>query len=401
MRSFVLTIGSELTSGDKPNGNSVYLANRLTALGVPPLHIHSVPDDPLAIASVLKWALEECEIVVLTGGLGPTVDDVTREAVAASFGLPLIENEEIEAILADKIPHPTEGQFRQIRLPQGAHFYPPELGTAPGFKLEVDQKNIFVLPGVPEEMKKMFEDYIAPELKNFIGEPGLKYQTYKFCGIGEVVVEGKLKEIPEFAGLIVDYSILPHGMEVHLKISSDKESLAFLDEKVKEIFGDELFSIGDKTLAEVTGENLRNGRLTVSTVESCTGGLLAKMLTDAPGSSDYFTGSIVAYGNDVKGHLVNVSLEIIKEFGAVSSQCAEAMAGNGRQVLKTDLCLSITGIAGPSGGTEEKPVGLVWFGLADKDGVESDFVQFSGDRSGIRLRAAQTGLNILRLKAKT
>lgn len=400
MRSFILNIGSELTSGTKSNSNSLYLAKSLTILGAPTLFIQSVPDDPFAIASSLKFAIEECEIIVLTGGLGPTVDDVTREAVAACFGLSLNVIEEIEAVLADKIPNPTEGQLRQTQVPDGAAYYLPTLGTAPGFKLELQDRKIYVLPGVPVEMKKMFEDSIEPELKEYIGVSGLKYRTYKFCGLGEAEIEQKLKSIPELARLIVDYSIIAHGIEVQLYMSSDEDGLKVFDERTAALFGDELFTIGDKSLAEIAGDNLINMGINASVIESCTGGLLGKMLTDVPGSSNYFGGGAIVYSNEFKKRLVNVPDEILKKYGAVSSECAEAMAANGLEIFGTDLCLAVTGIAGPAGGTPEKPVGLVWFGLASKNGVETDSIEFRGDRDGVRLRAAQMGLNILRLNAK-
>lgn len=399
MYSYILTIGSELTSGIRANDNATHIAKHLTNIEIPPLHLDCVPDDPLEIGSTIRKALEDCDVLIITGGLGPTSDDITRECVAAALGIQLFENKEVLQKIREKLGTLTSGQRRQAQLPKGATYFPFTIGTAPGIRIQKDKKIIYLLPGVPAEMKEMLQTHILPELKKIAPKKDIERRVYKFCGVGEVIIEEELKNRPDIMTHIKEYSILPHGMEVRLKLGVSKKMWKDVESKLKELFPDVLYGKDDDTLIGVTTKGLIKKKLTVGVVESCTGGLVGKTLTRHSGSSDYFKGGIVAYSNEIKEKVVGVPSDVIKKYGAVSSECAKSMAENGLKKLGCDICVSVTGIAGPTGGTKEKPVGLVWFGVADKKSATTKSYNFIGDREMIRFKAAQTAINLIRLHA--
>lgn len=397
--AYIINIGNELSSGLVVNDNGSYLASRLDLGGIPTLSIKSIPDDPIEIANSIKEAAKKAKWIILTGGLGPTSDDLTREAVAAALGISLEYHNEIATLLYKKFKEPTEGQLRQAYLPEGAAYIAPEHGTAPGFRLEYKNSIIYVLPGVPEEMKEMAESAVLPEISSEIGESKLLKVIYSFCEIPEVEIEKQIKEIiPK----LESFSLLPKGLQVDLRISVDEENFQETDAEIKGKFGNSLFGMQEETLQEGLGWVLKKAGKTISFAESCTGGLASQMLTQVPGSSDYFMGAVITYSNESKIKLLRVKKKTIEKYGAVSDKCAKEMAEGSSIVFGSDLSASITGIAGPLGGSEEKPIGLVWIGIANKqnNGIKATAhkYMFQGDRDSIRLRATQAALNMLRLK---
>lgn len=397
--AYIMNIGSELSSGLVVNDNGSYLASKLDLIGISTIAIKSVPDDPIEIANSIEEAVEKAKWVILTGGLGPTSDDLTREAVAAALGISLEYHDEIAAFLYEKFEKPTEGQLRQAYLPEGAAYLAPEYGTAPGFRLEYKNSVIYVLPGVPEEMKEMAESAVISEISEETGEPQLLKVLYSFCEIPEVEIEKQIKGIIE---KLEGFSLLPKGLQVDLRISVEKESFEEIDAEIKDKFGNSLFGMQGETLQEGLGWLLKNTGKTISFAESCTGGLVSEMLTQIPGSSDYFIGSAITYSNESKIKLLEVNKETIEKHGAVSEECAIEMAEGALRVFGSDISASITGIAGPSGGSKEKPVGLVYIGIANKHNDDIKLAirkyMFRGNRENIRIGAAQGALNMLRLK---
>lgn len=398
--AYIINIGSELSSGFIVNDNGSYIASRLDLIGVTTLSIKSVSDDPVEIASSIKEAAEKAKWIILSGGLGPTSDDLTREAVAAALGISLEYHDEIAAFLFKRFKEPTEGQLRQAYLPEGAAYLAPEHGTAPGFRLEYKNSIIYVLPGVPEEMREMAESAVFPEISNEVGEPRLIKVLYSFCEIPEVEIEKQIKKIvPE----LENFSLLPKGVQVDLQISVDRAKFQKIDAEIKGKFGNNLFGMQGETLQEGLGWTLREAGKTVSFAESCTGGLASEILTQIPGSSDYFIGTAVTYSNESKIKILKVKEKTIVNHGAVSGECAKEMAEGAIKLFGSDLAASITGIAGPTGGSPDKPAGLVWIGMASRQGEKDIEVAtrkyiFKGGREGVRLRAVQAALNMLRLK---
>lgn len=395
--AYILTVGSELTSGIQENSNSRYIAGRLSELGIACFHLHSTSDEKTAIVHGIKDAFEVADIVIITGGLGPTDDDITREAVAEATGRELILDDEFAQFMTERYRVSDEHHMRQARRPQGSTFITCSIGTAPGIRLESEGKLLFALPGVPDEMHEMFEDSLVPELRlrSPYGMPSVR--TYKLCGIGEVEAEQRLNSIlPKGVSL----GILPHMGEIHLRVTARQEVIEELDERVPELFDVEFFGVDDETLPVAAGRLLREHVTTLATVESCTGGLAAKLITEVPGSSEYFVGGFVCYSDEVKKKPLGVPSQIIEEHGSVSREAALAMAVMGRRMLGSDICVSITGIAGPGGGTPSKPVGLVYTALAWEDGSMCQEHRFSGLREAIRERSAKRALNMVRLRLR-
>lgn len=393
-RSFIINIGSELSTGFIVNDNGSYLASRLDMIGAPALAIKSVPDDPIEIASALNEAMSKAKWIVVSGGLGPTADDLTREAVAAALGLPLEYHKDIADYLYQRLGNPTEGQLRMAYVPRGGAYVMPESGAAPGIRIEHQDSVIFLLPGVPHEMREMAEGAVIPEIHGQLGEPHLYKVVYSFCELSEVRIEEQLKDIiPKLEG----YSLLPSGLEVNLRISVDRNDFEAVDAQIKETFKESLFGMQGETLEESIAWFMGQSGKTIAVAESCTGGLVGDRITNVPGSSKYFLGSITAYSNDLKTGVLGVDPRIIEEHGAVSQECAEAMARQAVKITGSDVAVSTTGIAGPEGGNGIKPVGLVWVSVCKDDSFITKKYVFNSDRAGVKLRATQAALNMVRL----
>jgi nicotinamide-nucleotide amidase len=412
MSAEIICVGTELLLGDILNSNSQYLAQQLAQLGIPHYYQTVVGDNPERIKQVIEIAISRAQILIFTGGLGPTPDDLTCETIADFFGVPLIEHPEIIADITQKFAQRgrvmTPTNRKQALIPQGADILPNPTGTAPGIIWQPQANvTIFTFPGVPSEMHRMWTETAVPFLKSQgWGKEIIYSRSLKFWGIGESALAEKVA--PYFN--LLNPTVAPYAGkgEVRLRISAKADSPAAaeavispIEKQLKDIAGLDFYGIDDQTLAAVVGNLLRSSGETLSVAESCTGGGLGQLLTDIPGSSDYFWGGVISYDNSAKVRLLGVNPEDLDKFGAVSATVAEQMAMGVKNRLGTSWGLSITGVAGPGGGTETKPVGLVYIGLASpQDEVTSFEYRFGAmrERWFIRLLSANTALDVLRRK---
>ncbi|MCC6875968.1 MAG: competence/damage-inducible protein A [Sandaracinaceae bacterium] len=411
MAAAVLSIGTELTRGELANTNARWLGERLTSLGLDVRQILTVPDDPDVLVSAVTRLAADTSTVVATGGLGPTTDDLTAAAVARALGVPLVRHEpSIEAIkrrFATLGRDPSPSNFKQADLPQGADVLPNPVGTAPGFAVQLGACRFFFLPGVPAEMQRLYDDHVQPVLQARAERN--RYQLrLKTFGLPESQVGERLAGLEErHPGLVIGYRA--HFPEVEVKLlvqaanGGEAEELTHkIAVEARERLGDAVFAEGDDTYPEVLGRLLRDRGMTIALAESCTGGMLGSLITAVPGSSEYLLFDAVTYSNAAKTSVLGVSGEILRAYGAVSAECAAAMADGARRVADSDLAISITGVAGPGGGSEEKPVGTVWFGIARR-ARETQAVKHTlswGDRERIRQAACFVAMRMLSTAAR-
>ena len=412
MSAEIICVGTELLLGDILNGNAQYLAQQLASLGIPHYYQTVVGDNPERIKQVIEIAISRAQILIFTGGLGPTPDDLTCETIADFFSVPLVERPDIIEDITQKFATRgrvmTSSNRKQALIPRGASILPNRTGTAPGIIWQPREGiTIFTFPGVPSEMHRMWEETAVPYLKNQgWGKEIIYSRSLKFWGIGESALAEKVAPYLNLLNpTVASYS--GQG-EVRLRISALSPSksvasdlIAPVEKQLKDIAGLDYYGADDDTLASVVGQLLLQSGETLSVAESCTGGGLGQMLTEIPGSSDYFWGGVISYDNSVKVRFLGVNLEDLEKFGAVSGVVAEQMASGVRSRLGTSWGLSITGVAGPTGGTDTKPVGLVYIGLAAPNGEILSFENRFGvawGRSLIRHVSACTALDILRRK---
>jgi len=405
-----IAIGSELLVGGRADSNSLFIADVLAAIGVEVKFKSIVGDERLDIIQVVETAVRRVGIVILTGGLGPTVDDCTREAIAAVTGSRLVRRQEaldgMMARLAQWGRVPNRGQLRQALIPSNAEVLPNPVGSAPGFVITWKGTHIIALPGVPSEMKAMMEQSVIPFLENQFGRAKqnrphpLKRVIFQTWGLPEADVDAKLQGlIPKRVALGLLAS--PSGVLVSLTTRAHRaiteKTLSSLAEEVRRRLGQWMYAEGYDTMEEVVGRLLAKQGLTVAVAESCTGGLIGHRLTQVPGSSAYVDRGAICYSNQAKIDMLQVPANLIVQYGAVSREVAAAMAHGLRERAGVSVALSVTGIAGPGGATETKPVGLVYIGL---DGGEGEVVtkefRFHGDRAVIKQRASQAALDVLR-----
>ncbi len=405
MNAAVLSIGTELTRGELIDRNAAWISERLTGLGCVVVEHMTVPDDLERIAAALRDLSRRARFVVATGGLGPTSDDLTSEAAALASGKPLVRHEpSLEAIrerYAAAGRELTPSSMVQADLPQGADVLPNSAGTAPGFGVAVGESRCFFMPGVTLEMKRMFDDHvvrrIAPEVERTSQQVRLRTFGLPESRVGELL-EGVEAAHP---GVTLGYRASFPEIEVKVLAEGDDDSSASAKvapavEEVRRRLGDAVFGEGTTTYPAYVGRILRDRRLTVALAESCTGGLAGSLITDVPGSSDYMLLSAVTYSNAAKTAVLGVSDELLRAYGAVSLECAEAMAVGARRISGADISVSITGIAGPGGGSEDKPVGTVFLAVAGAEGpARGERFHLSGDRRRIRTRAAYLALRLV------
>lgn len=407
----IIAVGNELLNGQRVDTNSSWLQEQLLRLGIPTVGGHVMPDEEERIIAALKEASVQADIVILTGGLGPTDDDLTRNALSTFLDKPLELREdllqEIERFFERRRLIMASTNRVQAYLPAGTEAMNNPRGTAPGIFAQQEGKLYFCLPGVPYEMKGMFEDHVYPKL---IAEAGrgviLNSQVHCF-GLGESTIAEKLGDLMK-RGRNPLINSTAHVGVITLHIIAGGDDAAAAEEMIEKdrdlicrLLGDAVFGIDEQTLPEVVGVLLKKQNLKLALAESCTGGLVAKMITDVPGSSEYFSAGWVTYSNEAKVRDLGVSQEIIDKHGAVSAPVAQAMAEGAAHKSGADIAVGITGIAGPEGGTEQKPVGLGYIGLYDKGVVEVQELRFSPvGREFVRRRAALTALNWIRLKLK-
>lgn len=410
--------GDELLRGDTINTNQAYLGRELLDLGVFATHALSVTDDLAAMVQAIRDSVaRRPAVLILSGGLGPTEDDLTREAVAEALGRPLEEHEKlldlIQARFATLGLVMSNSNRKQALIPQGA-LPIPLTGTAPGFYLEQGETFVVALPGVPWELRQMWEQTVEPLLRaRLLGEsrspaaavqaPRWKPQAVRRIrtfGIGESMLAEMLSEFDwHDPRATIGTRANPDGVTIILRGEASAEGQQHLDkvqDRILAILGEHVFAIDGKELPEIVGDMLRRHGLTVAVAESCTGGLVGKRFTDVPGSSDYFIGGITAYDNRVKLDLLSVPAEVLASKGAVSPEVASAMAEGVCQLLRTDCSVSTTGVAGPGGGTEEKPVGLVYLGSVLDGVTEVQRLYIPGQREQVRERTAFAALDLLR-----
>jgi nicotinamide-nucleotide amidase len=401
----LLAIGTELSRGELVNTNSSWLARRLIALGLEPTEHVTVPDDIDRIVAALRDLGSRHGVVVSTGGLGPTTDDLTAEAAARAIGKSLVSSEAaLEAIrrrftLIGRPMGPSNE--KQAMLPEGATMLPNSDGTAPGFAIDLGRARAFFLPGVPSEMERMFDEQVEPALAPRATRTAHQIHLRTF-GEGESAVGEKLAGLEaEFPGITIGYRASFPEVEVKvLARATDSTQAEALAERataaVRARLGSIVYGEGEDSFAAYVGQVLRDRSLTIALAESCTGGLAGQLLTSVPGSSEYVLLDAVTYSNASKIQLLGVHAELIRAYGAVSSEVAAEMAEGALRISSAHLAVSITGIAGPGGGTDDKPVGTVWVGLARRAGkTETRHLKLGGSRDRIRTIAAYSALRWL------
>lgn len=402
----LISVGTELLLGNIVNTNAAYLAEQCAALGLSCYYQSVVGDNAERLLGSMQTALDRSDIVILTGGLGPTTDDLTKETAAKAMGMPLVMDphslERIEAYFAGRGIEMTGNNIKQALVPEGALVLDNDNGTAPGLILEKDGKRMILLPGPPNELHPMFENAVKPWLMSL--EPGVIYsRTVKICGMGESKVASMVQDLID-AG--TNPTVAPYAKtgEVHLRVTaraeSEKEASKLVKPVVKELksrFGADIYTTDPEvTLEQAVVDLLLANDLTVSTIESCTGGMLSARLINVAGVSEVFKSGHITYSNKAKRKIVGVKKSSLHKHGAVSEQVAREMAEGNALVSKADVNVSITGIAGPDGGTEEKPVGLVYIGCCVKGKTVVKEYHFSGNRAKIRESSVSAALTLMR-----
>lgn len=408
IRAEVVSVGTELLLGQTVDTNAAYLAKSLSSLGVTVYRRTTVGDNLPRLVTALRSAFAENDIVITIGGLGPTMDDLTRDGLAEALGDTLERDEEIVANLTQfflaRGVTPTENNFRQAYVPRHGRSLKNPNGTAPGLYFNKDGKVAFALPGPPNEFIPMVENEVAPIIHTMTGDVAtIQSRVLRIIGMGESLVEDTVKDLM----LSPNPTVAPYAKvgEVHLRVTAKAPTKSEADEMInarveelKQRLGEVIYAENDETLERAVVSLLRRKQVSVATAESCTGGLLAQRITDVPGSSEIFPGGIVCYSNETKVRLLGVDFAQLERTGAVSEETAVALAEGVRKSFQTTLGIGITGIAGPDGGTKEKPVGLVYIAISSLEGSKCEKCLFIGSRSIVRTRSSQTALNLMRLQ---
>ena len=400
----ILSIGTELTRGELVNTNAAWLAERLTALGLEVIEQRTVDDDRARIVAALE-SLASHRFVVVTGGLGPTSDDVTTAAAADALGVELVRDqaslEAIERRFATINRTMTPSNAKQADFPRGATILSNPIGTAPGFAIRLGAARIYFTPGVPSEMRRMWEGHIEPAIAPSVERRSHQVRLRTF-GMPESQVGEKLATIEAEEKLVtIGYRATFPEIEVKVLARGDSESAAEataarVADRVRNALGAIVFGEGEETYPAHVGRTLRARGLTLAIAESCTGGLVGQLVTSVPGSSEYLLFDAVTYSNASKIDVLGVNGELIRAYGAVSAEVASAMADGARRIADADLAVAITGIAGPGGGTDEKPVGTVFLALARKGAPTTAHpMKFGGDRERIRVLSAYNALRLV------
>ncbi|SCG98737.1 competence/damage-inducible protein A [Romboutsia sp. 1001713B170207_170306_H8] len=407
MKAEILTVGTEILLGDIVNTNSQYLACELANLGIDVYYQGTVGDNEDRLLDCLKESLDRSDIVITTGGLGPTKDDLTKETAAKFFNQELVLHEpswnKIEKYFNKLCKTPSENNKKQAYFPKEAIILENNNGTAPGAILKKDNKTIIVLPGPPKEMKPMFDESVKPYLKDLTDEV-LVSKTLRFYGIGESLLEHEIMDIIKAQS---NPTVAPYAKEteatlrITAKAKNEDEAISLMNPVINKIYdrvGKYIYAQGEVTLEDTVAKLLVDKNLTISVAESCTGGMVSSNLINYPGISSVFMEGCVTYSNEAKIMSLGVNKETLDKFGAVSYETAREMAIGVAKRHNTNMGISTTGIAGPQGGSEEKPVGLVYFGIYINGKTIVKRYLFNGNREQVRLRATKTILNDLRLE---
>ncbi len=386
--------------------NSLWLTDKLNGIGIEVKLKTVVGDDDARLEEAIKDAIKRSKVVITTGGLGPTEDDITRKVAARALGRRLLLDEVVLAEIRTRFEsfglNMPERNSRQAMVIDGAVVLPNPNGTAPGLFIEHDGASVALLPGPPREMRPMFENHVQPLLAEKVGNLRVVRRILRVAGMGESAVDEKISPIytryenPQTT-ILFNQSEIEIQLTARGRTEADAEALLDkLSEELEERLGHSIFAFRGEKMEEVVGLRLSVGGYTLAVAESCTGGLISERLTDVPGSSEYFIEGVIAYSNEAKTRTLGVEPILLLEHGAVSAPVAEAMAEGVRERASTDFGLSATGIAGPTGGTEEKPVGLVYIAMASEAITEHRRLMLPGDRNLIRWRASQAALDLLR-----
>ncbi|HKK10506.1 MAG TPA: competence/damage-inducible protein A [Bacteroidales bacterium] len=408
IRAEVLTIGDEILIGQVVNTNAAWMAQQMNLAGFSVVHMSTVPDDASVIKAAIDLAFSRAGIVLMTGGLGPTKDDITKNTLTEYFNTRLVVNKEalnhVEAFFAARGVALTETNYKQAEVPESCKVLKNSYGTAPGMLFEKDDKILVSMPGVPLEMKHLMTEEVIPYLSVRLKGQEIIHKTIMTHGMGESHLSDRIKDWEEGLPVHIKLAYLPRPGVVRLRLSAagdDRKSLQDEIDKQAEnlhrIIPELIFGYEDESLEKAVGKLLKEKRLTVSTAESCTGGAIATRITSVPGCSEYFKGAVVAYDNHVKESVLDVADKDLQSQGAVSQLVVEKMASGARQLLKTDFAIATSGIAGPDGGTEDKPVGTVWIAVASGKEVRSKKFRFGNNRERNIERSVLSALNMLRV----
>ncbi len=408
MKAYLISIGDEILIGQIVNSNAAYIAEKLNDISVDVVKMVAIGDSEKGIIEELDVAFSQAELVIMTGGLGPTHDDVTKSAVTKYFDSELVFNEtvweRVKEFLEQRDMEIKEIHKTQAEVPKGAEIFENSKGTAPGLWFERDGKYLAVMPGVPAEMKAMLDDYLIPRVRlmtELTGETVLR-KTLLTTGLPESEVYLKLGNLDELLDG-AELAFLPNQFGVRLRITvkaptrdEAHDKLLLVEQRIRAKIGRYIYGVNNQTLEEVVAKLLIEREITLTTAESCTGGLIASRLTNIPGSSAFFDRGIVSYSNGAKVELLNVDEDTLNTYGAVSPQVAEQMATGVRQIYGADLGLAVTGIMGPGGATATKPVGLVYIALADEEKCTVKEFHFGTDRLTNKDKTSQKALDMLR-----
>ncbi|MHC1720280.1 MAG: competence/damage-inducible protein A [Clostridiaceae bacterium] len=405
MKAEIIAVGTEILLGDIVNTNSQFLARRLADFGISLFHQSVVGDNEERLKEELSDAFRRCDLVITTGGLGPTTDDITKETAAKFFNKPLVLDEasleNLERIFARQNRPVSEGNRKQAYFPEGCTILPNDHGTAPGCIINESNKILIILPGPPREVHPMFENHVVPYLKTLTDNVILS-KVLRIAGLGESLMAAEVQDIIENS---INPTVAPYAkqgestLRITAKAKTQEECLELIrpvEEKIREKLGISVYGTDDESIESVIAEMLIAKNLTISTAESCTGGMAAAKLINYPGISRIFMEGAVTYSNQSKVNRLGVKAETLEKFGAVSAEAAMEMAEGIAETAGTNIGLSTTGIAGPDGGTEEKPVGLIYIGLYINGRIKYKELKTTGTREMVRLRATIAALDFLR-----
>ena len=406
MDAEIIAVGSELLTPQKVDTNSLYITDQLNGLGVEVVQKSILGDDRRRLTQAIHSALQRVGLLIVTGGLGPTEDDVTRDAVAQALGRGQVFRQDLCDVIAERFRRMNrpmvEINRRQAYLIEGAQPLPNARGTAPGQWIDAEGAVVILLPGPPRELAQMFEEQCLPALRERLPRQVIRSVCMRVAGMGESEVDQLIAPVyTSYTNPACTILAGPGDIQVHLRARCATESEADLlltdvGSKIQAVLGDRIYTNTGQTMQERVGELLTQRAATVTVAESCTGGLLAMRLTEVPGSSAYFRGGFLTYDIQAKADLLGIDSALLDAHGPVSAPVAEAMARGARERLPSTYGLSVTGVAGPDGGTEQNPVGTVYIAIADAKTAEAKMFRFPGDRGRVRGFAAQTALDLLR-----
>jgi competence/damage-inducible protein CinA-like protein len=408
MNAIIISIGDEIITGLIPNSNAAFISEKLTNIGISVERITTVGDNEREIIRCFEEHFKRSDVLIITGGLGPTHDDITRTAVCSFFNLKLVQSADarrnVEQFLKQRARQWSDAAEDQTYIPEGAAVIPNQFGTAAGELIISSGKIFVVLPGVPYEMESMMNDFVIPYLLKQPSRKIILRRIFLTTGIAESELAKRLGPIhKQFDDLKVAYLPSPLGVRLRITVSGDnnefcQQHLSVIENTIRSRIQEYIYGMDDEILEEVVGRILTEHKLKIAVAESCTGGLISHRLTNVPGSSVYFERGVITYSNTSKTEILKVPNNLIESCGAVSQEVAEAMACGVREVSGADIGLSTTGIAGPSGGSLEKPVGLVWIGYADWQGAIARKFLFGDGRIRVKERASQAALDLIRKK---